>query len=74
MTNNKRYGTDLTWYTIVHRRKGERRGHRIGYRSEDLEVLRNIANNEAESGDFSMVKIINSETNEDIQYFTKAHQ
>ena len=74
MVNNKRYGTDLTWYTIIHRKKGERRGHRIGYRSEDLETLRHIARNELDSGEYAMVKIVNSETNEEIECFTKVHR
>ena len=70
----KKYGTDNVWYTIVHRKKGERRAYRIGYRSEDLNLLRTLANKEVETGDFSMVKIVNADTNEDKEYFTKAHR
>lgn len=74
MTATKAWGTDRTWYTIVHRRRHERTCYSFGYRTENLEMLREIAEEEAEDGEYSCVKIINADTNEDFQYFTKAHR
>lgn len=68
------WATDRTWYTIVHRKSYERKCYSFGYRTEDLEMLREIARREAESKAYSCVKIINSDTNEDHEYFTKAHR
>lgn len=74
MTATKAWGTDRTWYTIVHRRRHEHTCYSFGYRTENLEMLREIAEEEAEDGEYSCVKIINADTNEDFQYFTKAHR
>ena len=74
MKARKVWGTDTTWYTIVHRRKHERTCYSFGYRTEDLQTLRDIAETEASEGTYSCVKIINADTNEDVQYFTKAHR
>jgi len=74
MKPQKVWSTDPVWYTIVHRRKHERTCYSFGYRTEDLQTLRDIAETEASEGTYSCVKIINAETNEDIQYFTKAHR
>ena len=74
MNSPKVCGTDTTWYTIVRRRKGERKCYGFGYRSENLALLREIAVKEAECGEYSCVKIINADTNEDKEYFTKAHR
>ena len=75
MANSKLvYGTDEVWYTIVHRKTRERKGYRMGYRTMDLDTLREIAKGEAERGEYSMVKIINADTDEPVEYFTKAHQ
>lgn len=70
----KVYGTDRTWYTIVHRRRNEQKCYSFGYRSENLELLRDIAQDEAKEGKYSCVKIINANTNEDVEYFTKARR
>ena len=72
MTTVKRYGTDRTWYSIVHRKKKERRCYSFGYRSEDLDMLRHLAKLEASEGKYSCVKIVNADTNETIECFTKA--
>lgn len=74
MTERKVWGTDITWYTVVHRKRHERRCYSFGYRTEDLSLLSEIAQQEADSGEFSCVKIINADSNEDIRYFTKAHK
>lgn len=70
----KAWGTDRTWYTIVHRKRGQRHCYSFGYRTEDIALLRELAEEEAESGEYPCVKIINSDTNEDLEYFTKAHR
>ncbi len=74
MKTSKVYGTDNVWYTIVHRRKNERKCYSFGYRTENLDLLRELAEQEAEEGEFSCVKIINADTNEDKEYFTNAHR
>ena len=40
MMTQKVWGTNNTWYTIVHRKKSERKCYSFGYRSEDLDTLR----------------------------------
>lgn len=74
MITNKSWATDRTWYTIVHRKRHERKCYSFGYRSDNLDLLREIAESEAAEGTYSCVKIINADTNEDFQYFTKAHR
>ena len=74
MVTTKSWGTDRTWYTIVHRKRHERKCYSFGYRSDNLDLLREIAESEAAEGTYSCVKIINADTNEDFQYFTKAHR
>lgn len=68
----KVWGTNTKWYTIVHRRSYERNCYSFGYRTEDIGMLREIALGEAKDGAYSCVKIINADTNEDVEYFTKA--
>ena len=70
----KVWTTDYKSYTIVHRRKSERKCHSFGYRSDNLYLLRELAEQEAGNGEYSCVKIINADTNEDVEYFTKAHR
>ena len=74
MITSKSWSTDRTWYTIVHRKRHERHCYSFGYRTDDLNLLRELAEREAEEGTYSCVKIINADTNEDFQYFTKAHR
>lgn len=70
----KVWGTDITWYTIVHRKRNENKCYSFGYRTENLNMLREIASQEASENKYSCVKIINANTNEDVEYFTKAHR
>ncbi len=70
----KAWSTDATYYTIVHRKRGERNCYSFGYRSTDRNLLRELAEQEALEGEYSCVKIINSDTNEDVEYFTKARR
>lgn len=61
--------TNPTWYTIVHRRKDDasRRPYRCGLRSMDLNIIHEMAEAECRSGKFSYVKIVNSDTNKDVE-------
>lgn len=70
----KVWSTDTTYYTIVHRKRGERNCYSFGYRSDDRNLLRELAEQEALEGEYRCVKIINADTNEDIEYFTEAHR
>ena len=70
----KVWGTDRKWYTIVHRKKGDRKCYSFGYRTEDIGMLRELAEDEAASGEYRCVKIINADSNEDLEYFTEAHR
>lgn len=74
MKAQKVWATDRTWYTIVHRKRHERTCYSFGYRTENLDALRGIAEAEASEGTYSCVKIINADTNIDVEYFTKAHR
>ena len=68
------WATDRTWYTIVHRKKNERKCYGFGYRTDNLPMLREIAEKEAAEGEYRCVKIINATTNKDHEYFTKARR
>ena len=61
-------------YSVVSRRKGDRRAYSDGYIYPDEESARREAQYKALSGHYSMVKIVDYETNELIQKFTKAKQ
>lgn len=74
MNQTKVWATDRTWYTIVHRKKHEKHCYSFGYRSDDLNLLRELAGQEAKENIYSCVKIINADTNEDFEYFTKARR
>lgn len=70
----KVWGTNYKSYTIVHRKRGERHCYSFGYRTDDLDMLRELAEQEASDGEYRCVKIINADTNEDIEYFTRVHR
>jgi len=74
MSNKRVWATDRTWYTIVHRKKYERHCYSFGYRSDNLGMLCELAQLEASGGEYRCVKIINADTNTDVQYFTKARR
>ena len=74
MKPQKVYGTDNTYYTIVHRKRHERNCYSFGYRTENISLLRELAEQEADEGEYSCVKIINADTNEDLEFFTKVHR
>ena len=61
------YSTEPTWYTVIHRRNGERRAYRCGLRSRSLDDMRDFAKMEAESGRYTMVKIVHWSTEETIE-------
>lgn len=72
MKNQKVWGTDNKWYTIAHRKKGETRCYSFGYRTEDLEMLRQLARKETNSGEYRCVKIVNADSGDLVECFTKA--
>jgi len=61
------WATAPTWYTIIHRRVGCRRAYRCGLRSLSLDDMRDYAKMEAESGNYTMVKLVNWSTEEVIE-------
>lgn len=50
--------SDPTYYTILYRQKGSRRYYRCGYRSVDLDALRDMAYNEIGTGKYASAKIV----------------
>ena len=62
----------MSKYTIVHRKRGERRSHRCGYRTEDIALLREIGVGEIESGEYVFVKIIDADSEKLIELLSKA--
>lgn len=63
------FSSDPVWYTIAHRKKSNTRGwvYRCGYRSQNLDEIRELAQREGESGEYSLIRIVDSNTNEIIQ-------
>ena len=61
-----------TKYSIISRRKGSRRAYSDGYIYGDLDYAEREAKYKAMSGHYTMVKIVDYETNRPIQYFTKS--
>ena len=72
--DRKVWSTNYKRYTIVHRKKHERNCYSFGYVTENIEILREIAIQEAIAGEYRCVKIINADTNEDMEYFTAVHK
>ena len=72
--DRKVWSTNHKSYTIVHRKKHERNCYSFGYRTGNLDMLRNLAEQEADEGEYRCVKIINADTNEDVEYFTAVHK
>lgn len=61
------WSTDPVYYTILYRRKGSRRFYRCGYRSDDLNVMRDMAYNEIGCGTYAAAKIVRWDTEELIE-------
>lgn len=72
--NRRVWGTDVKRYTIVHRLAYEKKCYTFGYYTDNIDMLREMAIEEASEGKYRCVKIINADTNEDFEYFTKAHR
>lgn len=58
------YSTNPKRYTIVHREKGCRRSYRCGYYHTELDRIMDVAQLEADSGKYTMVKVIDADTDE----------
>ena len=67
MENRLAWSTNPVRYTIIHRRKGNRRAYRYGCYSYSLDEMLEIGQLEAESGNYAMVKVINADTDEIIR-------
>lgn len=63
-----------TRYSVVSRRKGSRRAYSDGYIYPDEESAKREAEHKSLTGLYSMVKVVNYETNELIQKYTKSRQ
>jgi len=61
-------------YSIISRKRGMRRAYSDGYIYGDLDYAKREAQSKALSGHYTMVKIVDNETNEAVEYFTKAHR
>lgn len=52
------WSTDPTYYTVMYRRKGSRRFYRCGYRSLNLNEIREMAYDEIRTGKYAAAKIV----------------
>lgn len=60
----------MTRYAIMKRKKGVRRAYTDGYYSYDLEYMYQCARNLADTGEYSMINIIDADTGRKIESFT----
>lgn len=67
MSKKTVYATDPTYYTALYRQKGSRRYYRCGYRSINLEEMRNFVYAEFRAGKFATAKIVKWDTEEEIE-------
>ena len=61
-------------YAIMKRKKGVRRAYTDGYFSYDLEYMLKTARNLANSGEYSMVNVIDADTGRTIESFTPSER
>ena len=61
-------------YAIMKRKKGVRRAYTDGYFSYDLEYMFECAKNLANSGEYTMVNIVDADTRRKIESFTPSEQ
>ena len=59
--------TDPVYYTALFRQKGSRRFYRCGYRSDDLDQLRDMVYNDISAGKYAAAKIIRWDSGELIE-------
>ena len=59
-------------YAIMKRKKGIRRAYTDGYYSYDLEYMYECARNLAETGEYSMINIVDADTGRKVESFTPA--
>lgn len=65
--NESIWKSDPTYYTALYRQKGSRRYYRCGYRSDNLEDMREFVYGEFRSGKFATAKIVRWDTEEEIE-------
>ena len=61
------WSTDPTWYTVMYRKKGSRKYFRCGYRSQNINDMRDIAYDDIRAGRYASAKIVNWNTEEMIE-------
>lgn len=64
----------MSRYAIMKRKKGVRRAYTDGYFSYDLEYMLKTARNLANSGEYSMVNVIDADTGRKIESFTPSER
>ena len=64
----------MTRYAIMKRKNGVRRAYTDGYFSYDLEYMTKAARELANSGEYSMVNVIDADTGRKIESFTPSEQ
>ena len=61
-------------YSIISRRKGVRRAYGDGFVYPDLDYAERYARNQYLTGQYSMVKVVETDTNRTVYLFNKANQ
>lgn len=64
----------MSRYAIMKRRKGIRRAYTDGYYSYDLEYMKECAKDLANSGEYSMVNVIDADTGKRVESFTPSEK
>lgn len=61
-------------YSVVSRRKGNRRAYSDGFIYPDLEYAKTCAENKYQTGGYTMVKVVEHESNKLVVQYTKSKQ
>ena len=64
----------MTKYSVVSRRKGNRRAYSDGFIYPDLEYAKQCAESKYLTGNYTMVKVVEYESNKMIAQYTKSKQ
>ena len=64
----------MTRYAIMKRKKGSRRAYTDGYVSTDLNSMMELARDLAETGEYSMINIVDADTGDRVESFTPSKQ
>lgn len=61
-------------YSVIARRKGNRRAYSDGFVYPDLDYAKRVATEKHMSGHYTMVKIVEYESNKLVKQYTKSKQ